>query len=291
MKREGIESAIANIEDRLQRTLAAIQKEVQMPMKVAHAIACASDIYEDMKNLTRLAIDYSMDYESDDYKPYDASGIGHLLSEIINARFEGDWTVINSCQKTIDDFMHEFDNACTVYSGYLIEGLTENCMAIFQWLIWNKDILTFPTEFLIDEIVSRLAEKPLSAIVSDFSLKAFNDISKAAHRNPPGRPTKSSNAFTQEQIAKAFKVSVSRVEHWDAGRGNPPPGYSRKIREDGDLVAICECVRKYDPNYKVKHALSSKDVVRDGYNDNMVAHGAGQICDALNNLRNGEGFV
>lgn len=125
-------------------------------------------------------------------------------------------------------------------------------------------------------------------VVADFTPEALHKISKAAHTKPPGRPTKQNRSFTQTEIAKMFDVTTSRVEHWDAGRGNPPQEYSRAVRESGDLSVLAKCVEAYKATRNVKDVLASKSVVRNGFDETMVAHGTGQVRDALNNLRNSE---
>lgn len=152
-----ITKLIAKVEAALDETLRNIGSLTEKTAIAPLVDKCATRIYDDMRKLTDLAITYGFQVEDDDYRPYDASGIGQKFRDIIAIRFRDDWATINSCNTLIDHFMGEFDGDCQVYRGYLIEGLTENCMNIFQWLIREEPSVSSVSE-KIDRLTARVEQ-------------------------------------------------------------------------------------------------------------------------------------
>lgn len=142
----------------------------------------------------------------------------------------------------------------------------------------------------VDEAVKLLKGNAQGVIVTHFSNEAKAEL-RDATRNKGGRPPRTKHSFSQKQIAKIFGVSEQTVYKWEHGLAGGPKGYTAEMRKTGDLEGLLKCVVEYNRLKDFKDVLNTKDIIRDGFNEEEIAAINGKIQELLQMKRRGEDIL
>ena len=120
------------IEQRLDRLLADIRGNGDIS-DVAASVSAAirEEVFDEFKVLTEALVGYG---DFDDSPIYDLSGIKMRLEEIVRIRFASDEPFQEACLEKVEDAFEIIDYPCKIVSASLIEGLTEDCHRLCEWL-------------------------------------------------------------------------------------------------------------------------------------------------------------
>lgn len=145
-----VETAIRTVVSALSRTLTAIRR-TEDPDEIATLLSYdIGHAFEPMSVFVNAAIDLN-EFEQAD--TYDASEIGSLLSEIAEIRFRGDDQLIDEIKDDIDQLMDDVDNYCSLYRGYLIEGVPDKYHTICNWFLRKDNRKELDPERILNELV------------------------------------------------------------------------------------------------------------------------------------------
>lgn len=143
---------------------------------------------------------------------------------------------------------------------------------------------------MVDEAIRKLRPKPPAVTVANFTDGA-KDVLLDLVKSKGGRPARTKHSLTQRQMAKIFGVSEQTVYKWEHGIVRGPKGYTDGMRKAGDLDGLLKCVEEYNRLKDFKDVLNTKDIIRNGFNEEEIAAVNGKLQDLLRMKRNGEDIL